>query len=118
MNQLFDQKSYGCITKHGDYYYYAYSEGNQKQRFRANKQICILHKYNFPSSAIYRQRKLLEPKELFLDPNQFSADGTAAISQMAFSRDGSMMAYAISDKGSDVTTIRVCSNNNGFIYIF
>jgi len=62
-------------------------------------------------SSIYRQRNLLEQKELFLDPNQFSTDGTAAIAQTAFSRDGLIMAYSISEKGSDVTTIRVKMRN-------
>jgi len=99
MTQLFDQKSYGCITKHGDYYYFAYSEGNQKQRWVDWKNREVL---NPIGSSIYRQRKLLDQKELFLDPNQFSADGTAAIAQTAFSRDGSVMAYAVSEKGSDV----------------
>uniref|UniRef100_A0A1I8BCK8 Peptidase_S9_N domain-containing protein n=1 Tax=Meloidogyne hapla TaxID=6305 RepID=A0A1I8BCK8_MELHA len=87
MLQLFDQKSYGCISKHGDYYYYAYSEGNQKQ------------------SSIYRQKTLSDTKQLFLDPNKLSSDGTLAISQTAFSRDGSVMAYTVSEKGSDLTTI-------------
>nr|CAD2194989.1 unnamed protein product [Meloidogyne enterolobii] len=87
MMQLFDQKSYGCISKHGDYYYYAYSEGNQKQ------------------SSIYRQKTLNDTKQLFLDPNKLSSDGTLAISQTAFSRDGLVMAYTISEKGSDLTTI-------------
>uniref|UniRef100_A0A183CA04 Prolyl endopeptidase n=1 Tax=Globodera pallida TaxID=36090 RepID=A0A183CA04_GLOPA len=88
MKQLFDQKAYGCISKHGDFYYYAYSEGTQKQ------------------SAIYRQQTLSSQKELFLDPNQFSSDGTAAIVQSAFSRDGQIMAYTVADKGSDLSTIR------------
>ncbi|KAL3073488.1 hypothetical protein niasHT_038626 [Heterodera trifolii] len=88
MKQLFDQKAYGCITKHGDYYYYAYSEGTQKQ------------------SAIYRQQTLSGEKELFLDPNQFSSDGTAAIVQSAFTRDGQIMAYTVAEKGSDLSTIR------------
>lgn len=47
------------------------------------------------------------PKELFMDPNKLSVDGTISIEQMAFSRDGSMLAYALSEKGSDVHTIRV-----------
>uniref|UniRef100_A0A915NBW0 Prolyl endopeptidase n=1 Tax=Meloidogyne javanica TaxID=6303 RepID=A0A915NBW0_MELJA len=89
MMQLFDQKSYGCISKHGDYYYYAYSEGNQKQ------------------SSIYRQKTLNDTKQLFLDPNKLSSDGTLAISQTAFSRDGLVMAYTISEKGNSKQDILI-----------
>lgn len=39
--------------------------------------------------------------EVFLDPNQFSADGTTSLADISFSRDGSIAAYAISEGGSD-----------------
>ncbi len=51
-------------------------------------------------SVVYRQKKDGEA-EVFLDPNTFSEDGTTSLSQLAFSRDGSMAAYAISEGGSD-----------------
>ena len=41
-----------------------------------------------------------EPKEL-LDPNKLSADGTVALSGTAYSEDGNLMAYGVSDAGSD-----------------
>ncbi|RQW79147.1 MAG: S9 family peptidase, partial [Geobacter sp.] len=47
-----------------------------------------------------RQKEGGEP-ELFLDPNKFSADGTTSLGEMGFSKDGSMMAYSISEGGSD-----------------
>jgi prolyl oligopeptidase len=48
----------------------------------------------------YRQKDGGKP-ELFLDPNTFSADGTTSLGEMGFSKDGSMVAYTISEGGSD-----------------
>lgn len=47
-----------------------------------------------------------EPRML-LDPNALSADGTVAISGMAISDDGALMAYALSAGGSDWMEWRV-----------
>ena len=40
-------------------------------------------------------------EEVFLDPNSFSEDGTISLSDISFSKDGSVAAYAISEGGSD-----------------
>ena len=45
--------------------------------------------------------------EVLIDPNTWSDDGTAALTGMAFSRDGRWLAYARSDHGSDWMTWRV-----------
>jgi prolyl oligopeptidase len=42
-----------------------------------------------------------------LDPNTLSADGTTSVSGLAFTKDGSKLAYAVSEKGSDWRTWRV-----------
>lgn len=39
--------------------------------------------------------------EVLLDPNTLSKDGTSALSGVDFSKDGKMLAYGISEKGSD-----------------
>lgn len=39
--------------------------------------------------------------EVFLDPNQFSSDGTTSLDQLSFSKDGKIAAYSISEGGSD-----------------
>lgn len=39
--------------------------------------------------------------EVFLDPNTFSADGTTSLAETSFSKDGSKLAYSISEGGSD-----------------
>jgi prolyl oligopeptidase len=39
--------------------------------------------------------------EVFLDPNTLSPDGTTALDQLSFSRDGRILAYSLSLAGSD-----------------
>lgn len=50
--------------------------------------------------VLYRQ-KGDGAAEVFLDPNQFSADGTSSLAGISFSKDGSLAAYQISEGGSD-----------------
>ncbi len=42
-----------------------------------------------------------------LDPNEWSADGTASLSTFSVSRDGARLAYAVSHSGSDWQHLRV-----------
>ncbi len=45
--------------------------------------------------------------DLLLDPREFATDGTAALTGTAITHDGGLLAYAISDGGSDWMTWRV-----------
>ncbi len=38
---------------------------------------------------------------MFLDPNSFSKDGTTSLMGLNFTKDGSILAYSISEGGSD-----------------
>ncbi len=49
---------------------------------------------------LYRQ-KGKEAPEVFLNPNEFSADGTTSLAGVRFTNDGSRLAYLISEGGSD-----------------
>ncbi|CDT28963.1 Prolyl endopeptidase [Vibrio coralliirubri] len=51
-------------------------------------------------SILYRQKEGLEV-EVFLDPNAFSEDGTTSLGSVSFSKDYSLVAYSISEGGSD-----------------
>lgn len=51
-------------------------------------------------SIVYRQLGDGEP-EVFIDPNQFSDDGTVSLAGLSFSSDGSIAAYQTSTGGSD-----------------
>ncbi|MBB1509831.1 prolyl oligopeptidase family protein [Tessaracoccus sp. MC1756] len=50
--------------------------------------------------------ELVDGGEVVLDPNTWSDDGTSSLSTFTVARDGSLMAYARSDGGSDWQHIR------------
>jgi prolyl oligopeptidase len=52
-------------------------------------------------SVLYVAPALDAPARVLIDPNLFSADGTVALSGLAFSHDGERVAYAVSTSGSD-----------------
>jgi prolyl oligopeptidase len=82
LTQIYNYEKFGMPFREGDYIYFAKNNGLQNQY------------------VYYRQKEGGEP-ELFLDPNTFSADGTTSLGEMGFSKDGSLMAYSISEGGSD-----------------
>ncbi len=51
-------------------------------------------------SVLYRQMGDNTP-EIFLNPNTFSVDGTTSLGNVSFTKDGSLLAYSISEGGSD-----------------
>lgn len=83
--QLEDKWNYekiGAPFTEGDYTYYFKNDGLQNQ------------------SVLYRINKNGN-EEVFLDPNTFSNDGTTSLADLSFTEDGSLVAYAISEGGSD-----------------
>ena len=58
-------------------------------------------------AAVYMQETLNSRPERILDPNNFSSDGTIALSHISISKDGRYLAYARSESGSDWQEIRV-----------
>lgn len=83
--QLKDKWNYekiGAPFVEGGYTYYYKNDGLQNQ------------------SVLYRKDKNGK-EEVFLDPNTFSKDGTTSLADVSFTEDGSLMAYAISEGGSD-----------------
>ncbi|MGY3944970.1 prolyl oligopeptidase family serine peptidase [Aeromonas tecta] len=62
--------------------------------------------YFFKNDGLQNQNVLWrhapgKPAEVFLDPNTLSPDGTTALDQLSFSRDGKRLAYSLSLAGSD-----------------
>ena len=82
LTKMWNYEKYTTPFREGDYIYFSKNDGLQNQY------------------VIYRQKEGGEP-ELFLDPNTFSADGTTSLGEMGFSKDGSKVAYSISEGGSD-----------------
>ncbi|MDW1538960.1 prolyl oligopeptidase family serine peptidase [Vibrio sp. YT-17] len=66
----------------GDYTYFYKNDGLQNQ------------------SVLYR-RKGEGEAEVFLDPNTFSEEGTTSLGEVSFSKDCRLVAYSISEGGSD-----------------
>lgn len=82
MEQLWNYEKISAPFKEGDFTYYFKNNGLQNQ------------------SVLYRKDKSGK-EEVFLDPNTFSKDGTTSLGGLDFSKDGSLVAYAISEGGSD-----------------
>ncbi|KAK6047972.1 hypothetical protein COOONC_14523 [Cooperia oncophora] len=61
--------------------------------------------------VLYQQKNVTEKGEVFLDPNTLSPDGTIALADLEWTNDGSLLAYALSENGSDWTTVKVCSSS-------
>lgn len=53
---------------------------------------------------------------VFLDPNTLSSDGTVALQGKSFSEDGSLLAYGLSESGSDWIKIKVRDVETGKDY--
>lgn len=83
LEKLWNYKKYSAPFKEGSYTYFYKNDGLQNQ------------------SVLYRQKGEDGDVEVFLDPNKFSEDGTTSLAGVAFSRDGSLVAYQLSEGGSD-----------------
>lgn len=67
-------------------------------------------------SVLYKQSSLTDEPTLFFDPNTLSTDGTIALSGKAFSEDGSLLAYGLSESGSDWIKIKIRNVESGEDY--
>lgn len=74
---------FSCPFKEGSRYFFYYNSGLLNQ------------------SVLYSQTGLDEEKSVLLDPNELSSDGTAALGNVKFTKDGTLMVYSVSRSGSD-----------------
>lgn len=81
--ELYNYETISAPGTEGDYIYYHRNTGLQNQ------------------SVVYRRPKAGGEPEIFLDPNTFSKDGTTSLAGMNFSKSGKLLAYGISEGGSD-----------------
>ncbi|MEE9362308.1 MAG: prolyl oligopeptidase family serine peptidase [Cellulophaga sp.] len=82
LEKLWNYEKLGPPFKEGNYTYFYKNDGLQNQY------------------VVYRKKENTE-EEVFLDPNEFSKDGTTSLAGLSFSKDGSLAAYSISEGGSD-----------------
>jgi prolyl oligopeptidase len=83
LTDLWNFKKVGAPFKEGGYTYYSKNNGLQNQ------------------NVIYRKKGEDDSEEVFLDPNRFSEDGTVSLGALSFSKNGKILAYSISEGGSD-----------------
>ncbi len=83
LSDLWNYEKISSPFKEGDYTYFYKNDGLQNQY------------------AIYRFKNEGDEPEVFLDPNTFSEDGTTSLGGINFSKNGKLVAYAISEGGSD-----------------
>ena len=88
LEKLWNYEKIGAPFKEGNYTYYSKNNGLQNQ------------------SVMYR-KDAKGIQTVFLDPNTFSKDGTSSLGGINFSKDGSKVAYSISEGGSDWRTVIV-----------
>ena len=93
LEKLWNYEKISTPFKEGDYIYYYKNNGLQNQY------------------VLYR-KKNEEKEEIFIDPNKFSEDGTISLAGTYFSEDGSLLAYAISEGGSDWRKFIVIETEN------
>ncbi len=82
LQELWNYEKFSAPFREGDYTYFFKNDGLQNH------------------AVMYRQQEDGAP-EVFLDPNQFSEDGTTSLAGYSFTEDGSLFGYMISEGGSD-----------------
>jgi prolyl oligopeptidase len=89
LTKLWNYPKYGAPFRKAGRYFFFKNDGLQNQ------------------SVLYQQASLAATPEALLDPNLLSADGTVAVSTVAVSEDGRLLAYGTSASGSDWEEFRV-----------
>src|SRR5690606_621671 len=86
LTELWNYERYGIPVKRGSRYFYRRNDGLQNQ------------------SVLYVADSLDAEPRVLLDPNTLSPDGTIALGEIEPSPDGRLLAYSLSDGGTDWRT--------------
>jgi prolyl oligopeptidase len=95
LTELWDYERYGLPVKKQQRYFYLKNNGLQNQ------------------SVLYVTESLNGEPRVLLDPNAWSEDGTKALTGISLTDDGSLLAFSISDAGSDWQQWRVLDVETG-----
>lgn len=95
LTALWTYPHYTEIKKTGDRYFYLKNDGKQNQ------------------PALYKQVGENGEPELLIDPNTLAADGTIALMSQHYTKDGSLLAYTLSESGSDWQNIHILDVDSG-----
>lgn len=94
LTKLWNYEKYSAPFKRGDYTYFYKNDGLQQHY------------------VLYRQKDKEDKPEVFLNPNEFSKDGTTSMAGLSFTKDGKLAAYQISEGGSDWRKVIVINAEN------
>ncbi|MCC6425278.1 MAG: S9 family peptidase [Phycisphaerales bacterium] len=83
LKKVWNYEKYGLPGKEGGKYFFSKNDGLQNQ------------------SVLYVTNSLNDTPRVLLDPNTLSKDGTVSLSGTSVSDDGKLIAYGVSDAGSD-----------------
>jgi len=83
MEDLWNYPKYSAPFKKGGNYYFYKNDGLQNQY------------------VLYTMKELNGEAKEFLNPNNFSEDGTASLTTFSVSKDGNLAVYGVSEGGSD-----------------
>jgi prolyl oligopeptidase len=89
LTELWNYPRYGAPFRKGGRYFFHKNDGLQNQ------------------AVLYKQSSLDAEPEVLLDPNALSAKGTAALSTLELSEDGTKLVYGVAQSGSDWQEFRV-----------
>ncbi|UCD18645.1 MAG: S9 family peptidase [Candidatus Zixiibacteriota bacterium] len=95
LTELWNYAEYWAPIKAGGRYFYMKNDGRQEQ------------------GVWYMQETPDDTAIVVLDPNVMSDDGTISVSHVRCSRNGRLMAYALSKSGSDWQTIKIREIDSG-----
>ena len=95
MTDLWNYEKYSSPLKRAGRFFFYYNNGLQNQ------------------DVLYWMENLDAVPKVLIDPNKRSEDGTVALSGAVVSRDGRMLAYGLSDAGSDWQTWHVRRTDDG-----
>jgi prolyl oligopeptidase len=95
LTKLWNYEKYGVPRQRGGRYFYTKNDGLQNQ------------------SVLYWAPTLEAEPKVLLDPNALSAEGTIALSGVAISDDGKLLAYGLASAGSDWQAWRVRDVESG-----
>lgn len=85
LTEIWNYEKVSAPFKRGDYTYFYKNDGLQNQS--------VLYRY--------KNDQTTDEAEVFLNPNEFSKDGTTSLAGLSFTKDGKTAAYSISEGGSD-----------------
>ena len=98
MQQVMKQPRAGVPFKRAGYYFVSRNNVTQNQDV------------TYVASSL---EELLAGRRVLVDPNTFSADGASSLTSLTVSGDGQLVAYGVSEAGSDWTTFRLLNLGSG-----